>query len=88
MGLPPQSLAPFIGALAGQAPPSAIAAIPGVTPQIIGAGVGALHVAFQESFRWVYIAAAVISAVCVITSCFLVNPKSDLNNHVDAPLEK
>jgi hypothetical protein len=88
LGLPPQSLGPFIGALAGQAPPAQIAAIPGVNGRIIGAGVEALHRAFQDSFKWVYVAAAVISAVCAIVSCFLINPAQDLNNHVDAPLEE
>jgi hypothetical protein len=66
LGLPPTSLEAFIGALAGQAPPAQIAAIPGVTPQIIGAGVAALKNAFLHSFKWVYVAAAVISAVSAI----------------------
>lgn len=66
LGLPPTSLEAFIGALAGEAPAAEIAAIPGVTPQIIGAGVGALKQAFLESFKWVYVAAAVISAVSAI----------------------
>jgi hypothetical protein len=59
-----------------------------VTPQIIGAGVGALQSAFLNSFKWVYVTAAVISAVAAIASCFLINPARDLNNHVDAPLEE
>lgn len=88
LGLPPTSLDPFIGALAGNAPPAQIAAIPGVTPQIIGAGIDGLHKAFQESFKSVYVAAAVISAVATIISVFLINPKADLNNHVDFALEE
>ncbi|KIW07205.1 uncharacterized protein PV09_02070 [Verruconis gallopava] len=88
LGLPPQSLEAFIGALASEASESDIAAIPGVTPQIIGAGVAALQKAFLNSFKWVYVAAAVISAVAAIASCFLINPVKDLNNHVDAPLDE
>jgi hypothetical protein len=40
--------------------------IPGVTPQIIGAGVRALKTAFAASFRNVWIAAAALAAVATI----------------------
>jgi hypothetical protein len=79
LGLPPTSLEAFIGALAGQAPPAQIAAIPGVTPQIIGAGVGALKDAFLNSFKWVYVAAAVISAVSAIGKPNKRNPMKRLS---------
>jgi len=66
LGLPLSSLEPFIGSLASNAPPATIAAIPGVTPEIIGAGVTALKTSFLQSFKWVYVAAAVLSAVGAI----------------------
>ena len=87
LGFPPQNLEAFIGALAGQ-DQAALAHIPGVTPQIIGAGVHALQEAYLSSFKPVWIAAACFAGATVLMSCFLINPKSDLNNHVDAPLEE
>jgi len=87
LGFPPAQLEAFIGALAGN-DQAALAQIPGVTPQIVGAGVHALQSAYLASFKGVWIAAAVFSGVTVIGSCFIINPKGDLNNHVDAPLEE
>ncbi|KAK3081972.1 hypothetical protein LTS18_009553, partial [Coniosporium uncinatum] len=66
LGLPPSSLEAFIGGLAGNSPPAAIAAIPGVTPEIIGVGITALKTAYMQSFKRVYVAAAVLSAVGAI----------------------
>ncbi|KAK5069235.1 hypothetical protein LTR64_008610 [Lithohypha guttulata] len=86
LGLPPPELERFIGALASNNQ-TALIQIEGATPQIIGAGVHALQIAYLASFRGVWIAAAVFAGVTVIASCFIVNPKKDLNNHVDAPLE-
>jgi hypothetical protein len=65
LGLSPRYLAAFIGALAGQ-DEAALAQIPGVTPQIIGAGVGALKHAYLISFRGIWITAAVFSFVTAI----------------------
>lgn len=44
-----------------------LATVPGVTPQIIGAGVGGLYEAYSLGFRFVWVAAGcftVIAAVC------------------------
>jgi hypothetical protein len=65
LGLPPQSLGPFIGALAAN-DQEAIAHIPGVNPAIIGAGVHALQVSYLRSFHGVWTAAAVISGVTAL----------------------
>jgi hypothetical protein len=43
-----------------------MAQIQGVTPQIIGAGVGAMKGAYLKSFEKVWIAAAVISGVTAL----------------------
>ena len=40
--------------------------VPGITPQIIGAGVQALQEAYLQSFKGVWIAAAVMSGVATI----------------------
>lgn len=65
LGFSPQNLEAFIGALANNEQ-AVLAKIPGVTPQIIGAGVGALQRTYLQSFRNVWIAAAAISGVTVI----------------------
>lgn len=64
LGFPPSELPGFIGALAGN-DQAALAKIPGVTPQIIGAGVHALQTSYLSSFRGVWIAAAVIAGATV-----------------------
>ena len=65
LGFSPRYLEAFIGALAGD-DEAALAHIPGVTPQIIGAGVGALKHAYLISLRGVWIAACVFSFVTAI----------------------
>jgi hypothetical protein len=54
LGFNPQYLGAFIGALASQNIP-AVAQIPGVTPQIIGAGVVGLKTAFIQSIKWIWV---------------------------------
>lgn len=86
LGLSPQVLPEFIGALATN-DVKALLMIKGVTPQIIGAGVAALRSAYLTSFKGVWIAAAVMSGVATIAACFFVEPKT-ITMHVDAPLEE
>jgi Major Facilitator Superfamily len=64
LGLPPTSLGPLIGALASQNQ-SALAHIPGVTPQVIGAAVGALKDAYGIGFRDAWIAACCFCALAL-----------------------
>ncbi|ETN42313.1 uncharacterized protein HMPREF1541_01467 [Cyphellophora europaea CBS 101466] len=87
LGLPPQSVGAFIGALSAN-DEAAFSEIPGVTPEIIASGIHALQEAYLQSFHRVWTAAAVLSGVTVLVSCFFINPVGDLNNHVDAPLEE
>ena len=54
LGFNPQYLGAFIGALASQNIP-AVSQIPGVTPQIIGAGVVGLKTAFIQSIKWIWV---------------------------------
>jgi hypothetical protein len=65
LGLSPKALGQFIAALAAN-DPKALMQVPGITPQIIGAGVQALQEAYLQSFKGVWIAAAVISGVATI----------------------
>lgn len=65
LGLPATSLPAFIGALASS-DNAALAGIPGVTPQIIGAGVGGLFEAFSIGFRYVWVAAGCFTVIAAI----------------------
>ena len=65
LGLAPRALPAFIGALAGN-DQAALARIPGVTGEIIGAGVQGLQQAYLSTFRIVWITAAALSAVAVL----------------------
>jgi hypothetical protein len=77
LGLPESSLPALIGDLAANNQ-TAIATVPGITPQIIGAGVGGLFEAYSLGFRFVWVAAGcfmVLAAVCKLNlpSCDLVH---------------
>jgi len=87
LGLPMTSLPQFIGDLASSNTTD-LPNVPGVTPQIIGAGVGGLFEAFSLGFRYVWIAAGVFMFVAAIAAFFLVDPVKEFNNHIDAPAEK
>jgi MFS family permease len=64
LGLPPTSLGPLIRALTSQNQ-SALAHIPGVTPQVIGAATGAVKDAYSIGFRDAWIAACCFSALAL-----------------------
>ncbi|RSL83331.1 hypothetical protein CEP51_004575 [Fusarium floridanum] len=86
LGLPTQSLGPFIQALADHND-SAFATIEGVTPQIIQAGVHGLQQAYITSLRPLHGFGLALSAIAVIASFFIIDPKRDFNMNVDAPLD-
>lgn len=65
LGLAPQYIGAFIGALTAN-DQAALAKIPGVTPEIIAAGVHTLQEAYLNSFKGVWIAAAVLSGVTLL----------------------
>jgi hypothetical protein len=77
LGLPESSLPALIGDLAANNQ-TAIATVPGITPQIIGAGVGGLFKAYSLGFRFVWVAAGcfmVLAAICKFnfSSCTLLS---------------
>jgi len=86
LGLPATSLPMFIKALAMQET-TALMSVPGVTPQIIQAGVLGLQTAYLHSFKYVWIVGACFSGLGLVVAFFTLNPKADLNMHVDAPLD-
>jgi MFS family permease len=64
-GLPQSSVPGFIENLAGQNN-TGLALVPGVNPQIIGAGVGALLDTYSDGFRYVWVAAGAFTAIAVV----------------------
>ncbi|KAI3572788.1 major facilitator superfamily domain-containing protein [Fusarium oxysporum f. sp. albedinis] len=86
LGLSAKDLPAFVSALANN-DQRALAAIPGVTPQVISAGVVGLRSAYHIAFRGTWSAAAAVSAVGLILALFVRDPRDSFNMHVDAPVE-
>lgn len=85
-GLPPTSLGPFIGALTTY-DFAALPLIPGVTPQVIGAGIAGLKQAYADGIRIVYYIAAPVAFVAVLLVPLLVSLKEHMDYTVEAPVE-
>lgn len=85
-GLPPSSVPDFITNLAGQNETGLIL-VHGVTPEIIGAGAGALLDTYASGFRNVWISAAAFVSIAAIGMCNLSGFRSFLNraNYVKLP---
>ena len=86
-GLPATSVPAFVGAIASK-DVAAIPTIPGVTPEIIGAGVAAAQQALADSFRNIYIIAAPFGALAVIGCFFLGDLSKTMHYRIDAPMEE
>ncbi|KAH6950332.1 major facilitator superfamily domain-containing protein [Ilyonectria sp. MPI-CAGE-AT-0026] len=86
LGLPSESLGPFIQALNNH-DDNAFAAIEGITPEIIQAGVHGLRQAYITSLRPLHGFGLALSIIAVIASFFINDPKRDFTMEVDAPLD-
>lgn len=86
LGLSAKDVPAFISALANN-DQRALATIPGVTPQVISAGVAGLRSAYRIAFRGTWSAAAAVSAVGLILALFVRDPRDSFNMHVDAPVD-
>jgi hypothetical protein len=71
LGLPESSLPQLIGALATENQ-TALASVPGITPNIIAAAAGGLFDAFGLAFRYVWVAAGSFASIAVIGKSILV----------------
>ncbi|KAF5257234.1 hypothetical protein FOXYS1_12253 [Fusarium oxysporum] len=87
LGLDPEQLGGFIAALNAHNQ-TEIAAIPGVTPHIIEAGVEGLKTALVSSFRMLWITPLVISALALFVCWFIIDPTEEFTMHVDAPIDE
>ncbi|KAH6683933.1 major facilitator superfamily domain-containing protein [Halenospora varia] len=86
-GLPATSIEQFVPAIIGQNK-TGLATIPGATPSIIGVGVDALLNTYVTGFRNVWASAIAFIVLAAIASLFLIDPRKEFNNHIDAPVEK
>ncbi|KAL1845191.1 hypothetical protein VTK73DRAFT_940 [Phialemonium thermophilum] len=87
MGLDPQDLGAFIGALTAQ-DDGALFRIPHVTGPMVGAAGQALLDTYASAFRDVWITASCLAAVAMILSVFLKDTSKEFNMHIDNPVEK
>ena len=85
-GLPKASLQAFVAALAANDQTSLLH-IPGVTPEVISAGVAALKQAYADSARVVYMIAAPFGVAAAISCWFMADMRATMNYKVDAPIE-
>ncbi|RYP59456.1 hypothetical protein DL770_010193 [Monosporascus sp. CRB-9-2] len=86
-GLSPDHLGDFIAALTGHNS-SALASIPGVTPEVAQAGTVAMLNTYVQGFQHVWTAAACFVALATIVSALLFDPRGEFNNRIDAPVEE
>ncbi|KAI8722730.1 hypothetical protein NCS52_00417700 [Fusarium sp. LHS14.1] len=86
LGLSASDLPAFIGALANN-DQQALASIPGVNPEVISAGLDGLRTAYRIAFHGIWTTAAAVSAVGLIFTFFVEEPRKSFNMHVDAPVE-
>ncbi|KAI9874425.1 MAG: hypothetical protein M1823_007687, partial [Watsoniomyces obsoletus] len=77
-GLPATSLPAFIGAIASGNTDS-LSGIPGVTPEIITAGVEGLKQAFADSLRVIFIISVALGVVGTVMCVFLGNFREQMN---------
>jgi hypothetical protein len=87
LGLPATSITALINALSA-GDQAAVAAVPGVTPAIISAGLEAFKQAFADSVRVVYIIAAPFGLVATGLTFFVGSVRETMNYAVDAPIEE
>lgn len=69
-------------------PPAALAAIEGLPKTMIGAVMGVFADANTYSWKYVWIAVAVVVAANAIVACFLKPIKDRMNGHVESALEE
>ncbi|KAM0205492.1 hypothetical protein ACHAQI_009052 [Fusarium lateritium] len=86
LGYPASGLAQLIPALANHDTP-ALSNITDASPEIIGAGYGAVGETYLVGFRYVWVAGGCFSLVAMIASLFLEDPAGEFTSHVDAPVE-
>lgn len=83
-----QYLPQVLGAISATNPPEALAQIQGLSPQLIPAILGAFADANTYSWKYVWIAIAVVVAANALVACFLKPVKDRMNGHIESALEE
>ncbi|KAJ5107435.1 hypothetical protein N7456_004110 [Penicillium angulare] len=86
LGFPERSIPEFISALSARNK-TQLQSISGITTTSIETGTEIYQKTYLDAFRNVWIFAAGVSALGIIVSFFMIDPESNLDMHVDAPLE-
>lgn len=84
----PQLLPQVLSAFDAPSPPEALAQIQGLPSQLIPALLGAFADANTSSWKYVWIAIAVVVAANAIVACFLKPVKDRMNGHIESALEE
>ncbi|KAI5450883.1 hypothetical protein NCC49_002624 [Naganishia albida] len=87
LGFNPQYLGALIGGLSSQNIP-AVSQIPGITPQIIGAGVAGLKMAFINATKYIWIFGIALSGLAAVLCLFIENLSHEYTAEIDHPVEK
>lgn len=85
-GLPASDLEPLFAAI-GEGTPSALEAVPHITPQILAAVSEALKTAYSQAFHTVFLASIAFGGVAIIAACFSKNIDERMNNEVAKTLK-
>lgn len=84
----PQLLPQVLGAFDAPSPPAALAQIQGLPGQLIPAILGTFEDANTYSWKYVWIAIAVVVAANAVVACFLKPVKDRMNGHIESALEE
>ena len=87
LGIPDTSISKLIPALTRHNA-KAVAATPGMTPEIARVAERVFKDEHMVAFRWVWVAAGSFALVALVASLFLQDPKREFNGKIDAPAER
>lgn len=86
LGFNPQYLGQLIGGLSSQNIP-AVMAIPGISPEIIAAGVVGLKLAFIAATKYVWVVGIAITGAAAVVCLFIENLSQEYTAVIDHPVE-
>ncbi|KAJ9118374.1 hypothetical protein QFC24_006203 [Naganishia onofrii] len=86
LGFNPQYLGQLIGGLSSQNIPAVIA-IPGISPEIIAAGVVGLKLAFIAAAKYVWVVGIAITGAAAVVCLFIENLSQEYTAVIDHPVE-
>ena len=81
-GLPASSVAAYMEAIAAGGSPKLLAAVKGLTPQILAVGARAYQVAYTDAYRTIFLVSLAFGGLAMICACF--TPMIDLKNEAIA----